>query len=58
MTISKEHRNGPFIVQCDECMDAEELEGEEFKEAVSDAKERGYQAHFSGGWTHSCKQCS
>lgn len=57
MTISREYRNGPYNVQCDECMDVDELEGNEFAELVENAKERGYTPYFEGAWKHRCNQC-
>jgi hypothetical protein len=57
MTISREYLDGPFVVQCNDCSDTEELEGTERSEAVEDAKRRGYTAHFDGRrWT--CGYCT
>lgn len=56
MTIQREYRNGPFVIQCDTCLDAEELEGTERPEAVKDAKDRGYVLSFDGRQT-TCKHC-
>lgn len=58
MTIQREHRNGPFVVQCDECQDTEELEGYEFPEALADAKARGFVPRKVGDtWVHLCRSC-
>lgn len=57
MTIQREYAGGPFVVQCNECLDTEELEGESRQEAVKDARERGYTAHFEERrWT--CRICT
>lgn len=48
MTIQREYLGGPHVVQCDDCLDTEELHGETRAEAVKDAKERGYTIHFDG----------
>jgi hypothetical protein len=45
VTIQRENRTGPFVAECGECNDAEELEGEDFASALSDAKARGW-AHL------------
>lgn len=58
MTIKREYRNGPFVVQCDECTDTKELEGTDLMEAVQDSKERGFTPVFDGQWYHHCRSCS
>lgn len=59
MTIQREYRNGPFVVQCDNCGDTEELEGYEFNEALTDAKARGYAVKKEDEtWHHYCRQCA
>lgn len=45
MSISREYPGGPFVAQCDTCLDTEELDGETIKEAHDDAKARGYTAY-------------
>jgi hypothetical protein len=58
MTIQREHRSGPFVVQCDTCQDTEELEGYEFQEALADAKARGFVTRKEGEtWVHYCRSC-
>ena len=59
MTIQREHYNGPFIVQCNDCGEAEELEGAGFNSACHDAKERGYFAKLIDNvWHHFCSYCT
>lgn len=58
MTIQREYRNGPFVIQCDDCGDTEELEHTEFNEALADAKSRGFVVRKEGEtWHHYCKDC-
>lgn len=58
MTIKREYRNGPFVVQCDDCTETVELEGYKLKEAVEDAKSRGFTPTFDGQWYHKCRSCN
>ena len=46
MTIQREYPGGPFVAQCNTCLDTEELEGTNRAEAVEDAKRRDYTIHF------------
>lgn len=48
MTISREYPGGPFVAQCDTCLDTEELDGETPKEAAEDAKAKGYTSYREG----------
>lgn len=59
MTISREHRDGPYVVQCNTCTDTEELHGETPQDASADAKERGYVAYRIGErkYIHNCGYC-
>lgn len=58
MTIERENRNGPFVIECDTCHDTDELEGEAFHEALDDARGRGFKAYpIAGGWGHRCRSC-
>jgi hypothetical protein len=59
MTIQREHKNGPFVIQCDECTETVELQGYEFAEALADAKDQGFVSiNNKGTWQHHCKQCA
>lgn len=56
MTLQREYLGGPHVVQCDDCSETVELEGDTRTEAVRDAKERGFKPHFDGRkW--SCRHC-
>ena len=58
MTISREYPGGPFVAQCDTCLDTEELDGETFKEAVDDAKAKGFTFYKEDEeWQHICTGC-
>lgn len=59
MTIAKQYSTDAFWVTCDGCGDTEELEGEEFGEALDDAKTRhGYTvSRVDGQWCHFCEAC-
>lgn len=59
MTIAKQYSTDAFWVTCDGCGDTEELEGDEFGEALADAKARhGYTiSRVDGQWMHFCEAC-
>lgn len=59
MTIARQYPSEPFWVTCDGCGDTEELEGDDFAEALDDAKTRhGYTvARVDGQWAHFCQTC-
>lgn len=59
MTIARQYSDGEFWVTCDGCGDTEELEGDDFAEALNDAKTRhGYTvSRVDGEWMHFCQAC-
>lgn len=61
MTIEREGRNGPFIIQCDCCSETYECLGDEFPAAISDAISEGWFSidrgtRFENRWRHYCGQ--
>ena len=56
MTIHREGRQ--FYVQCDFCSNADDLEADDFGEAVADLREKGYRpVKLVEGWQHMCGSC-
>ena len=57
--MQRECRNGPFVIQCDECSETEELFGSTFEYALADARSRGYVVRKEDQtWTHYCRNCN
>lgn len=57
MTLEREGRTGPFIIECDICKETYECEHEEFADALADARSEGWYAiNRSGEWKHYCCQ--
>lgn len=59
MTIQREYRGGPFVVQCNVCQDAEELDGDNNIDVANDARAKGYKPTLDddGEWQHTCTAC-
>jgi hypothetical protein len=60
MTLEREGVRGPFVVQCDECMEVMELDCFEFAGALAKLKSRGWVPTYNADeeeWNHLCKDC-
>lgn len=60
MTLEREGYNGPFVVQCDDCMEVMELDTFNFEGALAKLKSRGWVPKFNPDtekWEHRCIGC-
>lgn len=56
--MSIERDAGQLFAQCDHCSNAEELEADDFQEAVSEMKQDGWLiTKLDGEWVHLCPSC-
>ncbi len=61
MTIEREGRNGPFVIECDVCNETYECMGEDFSDSIQDAFREGWFSINRGSrnhqkWRHYCSQ--
>jgi hypothetical protein len=58
MTLEREYRRGPYVVQCDTCQDVHECDSTNLMSAQAESQREGFVAVArDGGIGHLCAYC-